>query len=187
MVHQSIFVAYHLLIISISQYSPHSPSNAECHMCISSDREEIMSRTSQHGSFIGCRLQPCCLPSHKALACSSILFYMLFAFYFLFLPNTSLIFQSPCFLLSFNLFCSTWHPKLCLFNVFLTWQGSAMVWQFGTTFTLKQVSGMLPLQELFNTEHFSQKNVVASWFPLLCFVVKGLCITDVLLERSWLW
>ncbi|CAK6432346.1 unnamed protein product [Pipistrellus nathusii] len=102
----SIFVPYHLPIIFISQYSPHSPSAAECHMCISSDREEIMSRTSQHSSFTGYRLSPCCLPSHKALACSSILFYMSFAFYILFLPNTSLIFQSPCFLLHFDLFCS---------------------------------------------------------------------------------
>ncbi|EPQ03985.1 Calcium-binding protein p22 [Myotis brandtii] len=30
------------------------------------------------------------------------------------------------------------------------------------------------VKELFNTEHFSQKNVIASWSPVLCFVIKGL-------------
>lgn len=33
-----------------------------------------------------------------------------------------------------------------------------VVWQFLSSFILKRVSGMLPLQELFRNQHFSQKN-----------------------------
>ena len=42
--------------------------------------------------------------------------------------------------------------------MFLTWQDSVVVWQFLSTFILKWVSRMLPLQELFHNQHFSQKN-----------------------------
>lgn len=45
---------------------------------------------------------------------------------------------------------------------------------------------MLPLQELFNNQHFSQKNMIASWFPALCFAIKGLWV-GVVLERRWPW
>lgn len=45
---------------------------------------------------------------------------------------------------------------------------------------------MLPLQELFNNQPFSQKNVFASWSPALCSVIKGLWVGDVL-ERQWPW
>lgn len=78
--------------------------------------------------------------------------------------------------------CSTWHPKLCLLNVFLTWQDSAVVWQFLSIFILKWVSGMLPLQEVFHNQHFSQKNDHL-WSPALCSVIKGPLVGDVLLER----
>lgn len=46
---------------------------------------------------------------------------------------------------------------------------------------------MLPLQELFSKQHFSQKNVTISWSPALCCVIKGLLVGEALLERWWPW
>lgn len=181
---RSTFVPYHLPIISISQYSPHSPSAAEWHMCISSNREGIMSRTSQHSSFIGCRLQPCCLPSHKALACSPILFYM--SFVFSFLPNISLIFQPPHCLLSFNPFCSTYIPSSACSVYF--WLGRIVQWSgsFELPLLLNRSLGYC-LSRSFSIVNISQKNVIASWSPVLSFVMEGLWNRDILLERWWLW
>lgn len=90
--------------------------------------EGIMPRTSQQSSFPGWRLYPCRLPSSWALACFSILFYLSFASYFSFTRHTIHFVFVTVFLLRFSPLCSSWHPKLCLFRVFVTWQDSPVVW-----------------------------------------------------------
>ena len=115
-----------------------------------------MPRTNQQSSFTGCRLQPCSLPSSRALACSFILFIC--PLLLLFHPTYHSLSSSVSLLfIKLQSLCSTWHPKLYLLNVFLTRHDSAVVWRFLSTFILKWVSGMLPLQELFCNQHFAQK------------------------------
>lgn len=159
MVHRSLSVQYHSPVVSISKY--HLPwLAAECHPSIQSEkvREGILPRTNQQSSFTGCRWNHAAFPPARLWHAPSSFFICP-----LLLPPLS---PNRPFTSSFSLLfffklqslCSTWHPKLCLLNVFLSWQDSAVVWQFLSTFILKWVSGMLPLQELFHDQHFSQKN-----------------------------